>query len=621
MAPRVVCTASAGTGRRSRDLGPLRGSPLSRSAKQWNGSCWQILVPSDGNAARLRAETTMRMKQKHKVRFEPLGITVECDATETILQSALQQGLFVVDYRCAHGDCGGCNALVRSGRVQRADSRPAVGTPRGHVLLCRALAKSDVVIELLEGSLLSSLPRPAVSKSETRREVGAGMFEQLVVVAANHLSDGLMVLDEHGRLVVLNRVAARLLQCDSLPTAVEASPELQAACRAILTRTQSTPQEYTLCCAPGGRRLTAVGFPIRHDARTVAAALLFPARTLREASPLRGQTPGGGGGKYVFHNLVGRSAAFRHAIEIGRIAAGNSLSVLISGESGTGKEMLAHAIHTGSHRAAQSFIAVNCGAIPRELIESELFGYDEGAFTGARRGGRRGRFEEAHGGTLFLDEVGECSPSTQVALLRVLEQQEITRLGGSRLIQIDLRIVAATNKDLLQEVAKGQFREDLYYRLNGLSIYLPPLRDRREDIPLLAESLVADVAAALHCSQLHFSADVLRGLTLTPYPWPGNVRELRNVLQQVGVLLQQPEIRWTDFPEAIRLPHGEARPTDRPDTVGWLAQTERQLICQAVQQCAGNLSQAARQLGIARSTLYRKLAQCGLKRRQQLASG
>jgi transcriptional regulator with PAS, ATPase and Fis domain len=279
--------------------------------------------------------------------------------------------------------------------------------------------------------------------------------------------------------------------------------------------------------------------------------------------------------------------------------------------------MLAHAIHASSPRAPKPFIAVNCGAIPRELIESELFGYEEGTFTGARKGGRPGRFEEAQGGTIFLDEVSECSPSTQVALLRVLEQQELTRLGSGQPIPLDVRIIAATNKDLLKEVAKGLFREDLYYRLNVISIHLPPLRERRADIPLLAASFLADVAAALHCPDLHFSEAALQQLALTPYPWPGNVRELRNVLQQVGVLLQRPEIRWEDFPAVIRTTRGEA---ERPEPGGWLAQTERQLICQIVQQCAGNLSQAATQLGISRSTLYRKLEQFGLKRQTQIDS-
>ena len=593
-------------------------------ADKWNESCQYAQEPCEGDGALDLSWWTMRTKLKHKVRFEPIGITIECDATEPILQGALRQGLILVDYRCAEGDCGGCNALLRSGQVhleQHSDQRlSAIKKARGHVLLCRTHVESDVVIELLAGSLLALQPRPEVQGVRFRSGAGEGILDQFLAAAADHLSDGLLVIDEHGGLVAMNRVAAHLLRFDPSHSSLEAYPEVKEACRSLLDSEHPMPQERKVYCSHSGLLLTALGFPILKGTRAVAAALLFPPRTTIDAPTLRKQKSVVVGAKYAFKDLVGRSAAFLNPMKIGLIAAGNSLSVLISGESGTGKEMLAHAIHASSPRAPKPFIAVNCGAIPRELIESELFGYEEGTFTGARRGGRQGLFEEANGGTIFLDEVSECSPSTQVALLRVLEQQEITRLGSSKLIPIDLRIIAATNKDLLKEVAKGHFREDLYYRLNVISIHLPPLRERREDIPLLAESFLAEVAAALHCPDLRFSEEALRGLALAPYPWPGNVRELRNVLQQVGVLLQRPEIRWEDFPESIRTMHGEDLTADRPGAEGWLAQAERQLICQIIQQCAGNLSQAAHQLGISRSTLYRKMEQFGLKRQMLIES-
>ena len=551
------------------------------------------------------------MTLKRTVRFEPLGITIECEATEPILHYALRQGLRLVDTRCAEGDCGGCKAMVHSGQIHRVEQpRPilsAAEQAQGHVLLCRTHVKSDLVVELLPGSLLTPSQRPDPFDRHHAAEKLLGPF---IVAAADHLSDGLLVLDDQGRLLVLNRAAAHLLHGDP-------SPEITAVCRTILE--SALPQTYQITCAPNGRVLAAIGFPVMKGHRAVASALLFPASPLSDAPILRKQKSVVVGAKYAFSDLVGHSPAFLTVIKIGLIAAGNSLPVLLSGESGTGKEMLAHAIHASSPRAPKPFIAVNCGAIPKELIESELFGYDDGTFTGARRGGKQGRFEEAQGGTIFLDEVSECSPSTQVALLRVLQEQEVTRLGSSTRIPIDVRVIAATNQDLLKEVAKGSIREDLYYRLNVISIHLPPLRDRREDIPLLAASFLADVAAALHCPDLHFSEDALRHLAMVPYPWPGNIRELRNVLQQVGVLLQHPEIRWDDFPASIRMVRAEALPADRPDSTGWLAQAERQLIRQIVQQCAGNLSQAAHQLGISRSTLYRKLEQFGLKRQMLIA--
>lgn len=560
---------------------------------------------------------------KHKVRFEPIGIAIECEETESILQCALRQGLMLVDYRCTEGDCGGCKALVCSGQVHlekhSAQMLSDAERAKGQILLCRTHVMSDTVIELLAGSLLAPQPRPEMQG--VRGGVGEGVLDQLLAAAADHLSDGLLVVDEDGRIVMMNRVAAQLLRFDTSHSSLEAYPEVNEVCRSILGSGQSTPQEHKVHCSHSGRLLTALGFSILKGNRAVGAALLFPARTMIDAPTLRKQKSVVVGAKYAFKDLVGRSAAFLNVMKIGLIAAGNSLPVLISGESGTGKEMLAQAIHASSPRAPKPFIAVNCGAIPRELIESELFGYEEGTFTGARRGGKQGRFEEANGGTIFLDEVSECSPSTQVALLRVLQEQEITRLGSSKLIPIDIRIIAATNKDLLKEVTKGHFREDLYYRLNVISILLPPLRERREDIPLLAESFLEEVAAALHCPDLRFSEDALRHLALTPYPWPGNVRELRNILQQVGVLLQRPEIRWEDFPESIRTTQGEDLTSNRPDAEGWLAQAERQLICQIVQQCSGNLSQAAQQLGISRSTLYRKMEQFGLKRHTLIESG
>ncbi|PWB81964.1 MAG: hypothetical protein C3F08_00860, partial [Candidatus Methylomirabilota bacterium] len=542
------------------------------------------------------------MTTTRKVRLEPLGITIECEATEPILQYALRQGLRLVDYRCADGECGGCRARVRSGQVAMAAPPAhvlsAADQAQGHVLLCRTHVQSDLVLDLLAGSLLApavpALPRPAEA---LLGPLGA---------AAELLSDGLVVLDAQGALLLCNRAAAQRFELD--PAAPAAPPEWAELGRRLCAHPPARPQALTVHCRPSGQWLTAWGLPLRQGTQ-LAAALLFPSAPRLEPAGRKPKAVAVGA-KYTFADLVGQSAAFRNATKIGLIAAGNTLSVLITGESGTGKEMLAHAIHASSPRAPQPFIAVNCGAIPRELIESELFGYEEGTFTGARKGGRRGRFEEAQGGTLFLDEVSECSPSTQVALLRVLEQQELTRLGSGTPVPLDVRIIAATNKDLLKEVAKGLFREDLYYRLNVISIHLPPLRERREDIPRLAVSFLTDVAAALHCPDLRFTEETLQQLALTPYPWPGNVRELRNVLQQVGVLLPRPEIRWEDFPALIRTT--PTAPDREPG--GWLAQTERQLICQIVQQCAGNLSQAAQQLGISRSTLYRKLEQFGLKR-------
>jgi DNA-binding NtrC family response regulator len=247
--------------------------------------------------------------------------------------------------------------------------------------------------------------------------------------------------------------------------------------------------------------------------------------------------------------LVGDSAAIREVLVKIEQMAPVSSTVLIEGESGTGKELVARAIHQRSPRKGKPFIAVNVGALPETLLESELFGHEKGAFTGAAER-RLGRFELAHTGTLFLDEIGEIPMSTQVKLLRVLEEREVTRVGGTQAIPVDVRVVAATNRPLREHVERGEFRADLYYRLNVLGIYLPPLRERREDIPLLVRRFIREVTAR-HDREFHgISADAIE--ILVNYPWPGNVRELKNLIESMVVLAPGREIRADDIPPAIR---------------------------------------------------------------------
>src|SRR5438477_1325185 len=247
--------------------------------------------------------------------------------------------------------------------------------------------------------------------------------------------------------------------------------------------------------------------------------------------------------------IVGQSPALRATLDIIRQAAPSSATVLLLGESGTGKELFARALHEHSSRAQQPFVPINCAAIPETILESELFGYERGAFTGAVQR-KEGRIERAQGGTLFLDEVGELSPSVQVKLLRFLQEGEIERLGGTSAIKVDCRVVAATNRDLSVQVKEGRFREDLFYRLNVIQVVMPPLRDRVEDVPLLADHFIARYAAK--------NGKPIRGLTrealaaLESYPWPGNVRELEHAIERAVVLSQGAEIGLDDLPESVR---------------------------------------------------------------------
>jgi len=261
--------------------------------------------------------------------------------------------------------------------------------------------------------------------------------------------------------------------------------------------------------------------------------------------------------RFQFANIVGKSKAMRQVFEVIAKVAQTRASVLITGESGTGKELIARAIHFNSPRRDKPFVSINCSALPETLLESELFGHERGAFTGAYTQ-RKGRFELAHGGTLFLDEVGDMSPALQVKLLRVLQEMSFERVGGTRTLSVDVRLVAASNRDLRQQVAAGHFREDLYYRLKVVHIEVPPLRERRDDIPLLVQHFLKKTATANDLPRKKINPEALK--ILYNYPWSGNVRELENVIERTVILCDGDEIGPEDLPEEIRRqrPAGQA---------------------------------------------------------------
>ncbi|HEX7879157.1 MAG TPA: sigma-54 dependent transcriptional regulator, partial [Candidatus Eisenbacteria bacterium] len=323
-----------------------------------------------------------------------------------------------------------------------------------------------------------------------------------------------------------------------------------------------------------------------------------------------GWPPGGGAGSPV---IVGSNARMQRIYNlIARIAPTDS-SVLIVGESGTGKELVARSIHLQSRRADQPFLAINCGALPENLLESELFGHVRGAFTGAFTD-KKGLFEQADHGTLFLDEVGELAPQSQVKLLRVLQENEIRRVGGNTNLKVDVRILAATNRDLRQAMQHGRFREDLYYRLNVFQIDLPPLRERGEDVLLLAHYFLDLYARRLGKSIRGFDGDA--SYQLTHYPWPGNVRELENVVQRATALAEGDVIRVDDLPRHLRearMPLLDAPTGGLPSLPEGLRldELEKLYMEQTLGRNAGNVSRSARQLGISRSTMWRKMKQYG----------
>ncbi|MCS6803787.1 MAG: sigma-54 dependent transcriptional regulator [Acidobacteriota bacterium] len=305
-----------------------------------------------------------------------------------------------------------------------------------------------------------------------------------------------------------------------------------------------------------------------------------------------------------FHQIIGQSASMRRVLEQVSLVAASDTTVLIRGESGTGKELIARAIHANSARRYMPIVIVNCGALAEGVLESELFGHEKGAFTGAQYR-RKGKFEMADGGTLFLDEIGDISLKTQVDLLRVLEDKTIYRVGGNTPIPVDFRLVAATNKNLEALVAEQKFREDLYYRLNVFSIALPPLRERREDIPLLAEHFLRQFAQNMNKPIHGFATDAMH--MLCQYDWPGNVRELQNAIERAVLVCKGSTIEPSDLPFQVN--NG---PSPVPGQS--LADMERHHILRVLQQTGWNISQSARLLGIDRVTLYNKIKRYHLRR-------
>lgn len=315
-------------------------------------------------------------------------------------------------------------------------------------------------------------------------------------------------------------------------------------------------------------------------------------------------------GCYRFDNIIGQSKPMQELFRMIQRVARTDSTVLIMGESGTGKELIANAIHHHSVRADRPFVPINCGAIPEELMESELFGHERGAFTGALRE-RKGRFEIAHGGTVFLDEIGEMSPKLQVKLLRVLQERKFERVGSSRTIEVDVRVIAATNKNLEDSVASGKFREDLYYRLNVIPFHVPPLREREGDVRLLVQYFLQQ-----HC---HKKDIPLKGInkaaleSMHSYNWPGNVRELQNVIERLVILTDNDEIQAEELPARMR----EMKPSGPPTLVNLgsngidlkktLDDLEYHLILEALKKAQGVKNQAAKYLGLNRTTLIEKM--------------
>ncbi|GGC89306.1 sigma-54-dependent Fis family transcriptional regulator [Thalassobacillus devorans] len=426
------------------------------------------------------------------------------------------------------------------------------------------------------------------------------MINNYFSAAIESVSDGVIVLNRNGELIRHNQIASHLLK---LPSSVEKKKlkissishlnplqkNFQKAIQGedvIIQQQLDLPQEGRVNVLMTSRKIMVAG-------NHIGCIIIFKKIAENHTKSLRA--------KHTFSNLKGRDESITQAIKLAKKVALTDKSVMIIGESGTGKELFAQAIHNESLRRTESFLAINCSAIPKELITSELFGYAEGAFTNALKGGKKGKFEAADGGTLFLDEIGDMPLELQAHLLRVLEEKEITPVGANYSKPIDVRIIAATNKDLYELVKENKFRLDLFYRLNVISLEIPPLRKRKRDISYLAENFI---------STKRISEEVKQCFQF--YTWPGNLRELKNVIEQMELFSESEELKTEDLPSYLQEELGNQDNNDTKLYQTFAEQTKKESLIIALKENK-NIAAAAKKLGVSTSTVYRWAQMYGLE--------
>lgn len=425
------------------------------------------------------------------------------------------------------------------------------------------------------------------------------------------MSDGVLTLDRKGRVMVMNKLAAQSLGIDPGSALNKTLEELMPPHNEPLFLAISDNREFskpleirrkndrvklTVSCTPlVGKNNKVLG----------TVVILQPIQKYKRLI----EKVSGAHARITFDDIIGNSSELNYALRLAEVASKSDSNVLLLGESGVGKEMFAQAIHNASNRRDEPFFAINCAALPRELISSELFGYEEGAFTGARKGGNPGKFELADQGTLFLDEIGEMPLDLQGSLLRFLEEGNIMRLGGREVIPVDVRIIAASNKNLKDEVMKGHFRLDLYYRLKVIDIEIPPLRKRKDDIPGLVEHFVKIIGPRL--GRKITSIDPRAMEVFLNYDWPGNVRELNNVIERAVNIVSGDVLTVDALPPDIKEDNVKS-PINREQSLN-KDEIEKRLIIECLRKHNGNRNLAAKELGISRATIFRKIKKYSIK--------
>ncbi|GAW91064.1 GAF modulated Fis family sigma-54 specific transcriptional regulator [Calderihabitans maritimus] len=425
------------------------------------------------------------------------------------------------------------------------------------------------------------------------------------------MSEGLISIEQNQIITHLNSEAAKILgvkkdNCIGKHAAEIFGPNFPLL-DVLKTGEEYTDREILFDSPTGPVRFTSTARLIRDSSGNVRGMIA----TMRKPNIVHQLVNrfGGAQATFTFDDIIGNEPCIVSLIQKAKRVARSGSTILLQGESGTGKEMFAQAIHNASGRRYGPFVVINCGAIPRELVESELFGYEDGAFTGAKKGGRPGKFELANGGTIFLDEIGDMPLEIQAALLRVLQEKQITRIGGQKPVKVNTRVIAATNKNLAEEVDKGNFRLDLYYRLNVITLHIPPLRERANDIPRLTRYFVEKISRRLGIKAPKIDPEVFT--YLQNYDWPGNVRELENVIEQALHVLEGEVFHHENLPQRILSGSGR-KAFLRKKGLSKIKEVEAKLVKDTLEAHKWNITKAAEALGIGRNTLYRKIKQYNL---------
>lgn len=556
-----------------------------------------VLIDSDGYILRTYGKLKS-LRQADRLQFGPGANWSEASVGTNAIGTALAMGKPVqvtgVEHYCEKHHLWTCAA---------APIRDYSGEIVGFLDISGPREKANVQQLALAISTASAIEERICLEYSRDCLHGANKYLEAVL---NSVNDGIIATNAEGMVTAINRVAAKIykiLPDEIIGKSIKEIVEFDERLKSFYDAEASYSHEsFILKTQSGETECIATAKPIIRERGIESGAVFTFCKQDKYYSI--GDSRIGTKVKYTFANIIGKSEAIRRTMEQAKQVACSPSNILIVGESGTGKELMAQAIHVASDYRNGPFVSINCGAIAKELIQSELFGYAGGAFTGANRGGAQGKFEMANGGTLFLDEIGEMPFEMQVNLLRVLEDRAIVPVGGKKAIDVDVRIIAATNKSLYQEVSKGAFREDLYYRLNVISISLPPLRARKDDIQLLVDHYMESSSRKLGKVINKVNPSVIA--FLENHDWPGNIRELVNAVEYAVNFVQGDELKVEHLPGYLKENVAGSQPVARQELVS-LRQAEQMAIENALRYYEGNISRTAKALGIGRNTLYDKI--------------